>query len=98
MAAPQTVPTAGSWITRKAPKFDPEMTNRLIPPTIADQIKRHLIKHEHDIAAGMNDRGDLAQVFQYFIGRPANTQTKRNTPLTDPTKTAQTAKASSHVQ
>ena len=43
-----------------------------MPNPVVPALKDWLLKHEGDIAHGINDYGDLAPVFEHLWGRPAN--------------------------
>ena len=50
-----------------------------MPNPVVPALKDWLLKHEGDIAHGINDFGDLAPVFEHLWGRPANKMKKAET-------------------
>ena len=43
-----------------------------MPNPVVPELKDWLLRHEGDVAHGINDFGDLAPVFEHLWGRPAS--------------------------
>lgn len=48
-----------------------------IPEKLQIQLREYLLKYESDIAWGINDFGDLKDLFEYIIGRTPKTEERR---------------------
>ena len=55
-----------------------------MPNPVVPALKDWLLKHEGDIAHGINDYGDLAPVFEHLWGRPASKMKVPIYPATQP--------------
>ena len=50
-----------------------------MPNPVVPALKDWLLRHEGDVAHGINDYGDLAPVFEHLWGRPASPAKKAET-------------------